>query len=894
MKILSVLVGLVLCISFSSVWGEEPTAVPGTGKNPANLIGNPGFEEAKSSSPWIENNWANNDVEFSLDPNNPHSGTQSERITIRHLTGSAADVQLIYPKLAVKPGTPFQLRFWLRGPPNTKPISVSLRQAGAPYRVYFWTEVGLNGNWTESVFNMVLPPESGHQDISLIFELKEENTCWIDDVSLTELPAQSPEKPLIGNQVKNGSFEVGKDHWYATFREAGGLRHANVANDNNVRANTVVQREPDAPNGRQVLGFEVFPSCRIMLTSAYFPLRYGYPATINFWLKCPRAQTAFTVALGQGKFPSQMIETKHFASADDKWTFYHMVMTPKPSSAGTYFLLFNADQPGKYELDAVSAIDGDTDTKDYPSRKMEMGWGSLDTTPAGNLFYQNDTVRFPLNLAALPGTKSASVLFRLVDYRDRELRSWTSPVSLDAAGSGQLDVSLPSDRLGGFKVEAYLDGDAPNSLPLTELIYSVVPRLKPPGDEPDSFFGAHVYLTPYNLAIAERVGFRWLRLHPPLTTKWMVVEAEKGKFDFDTTGVALARSQGFQLLGTLGTTPWFYADGDPALTHESTWYKSYPPKDWDAWRTYVQKTATAFSPYIWNWEIWNEPDGEFLMVPHGEDKAQVYVKIVSQTRQALDDAGVHAFLIGNAVAHLEGPFTLKELGLGGGKEVDALSFHIYSDDRGPEEKKPPLADQIAQMRQFQNRSGAVPEVWDTEGGIWLNGARSWLNSAEIPSTVVTKVEDAANTIVRTVAGLKALGVKRYFYYAAGTEPSGCTDYRDDGRGMMDTNGIVQPAGAAHAAAVFFLDDATPVGLETKSIGNSQVVFARFQTADSKIAVIWARHPVKLGQIPESEWKDATGFEMMGNPMPLSSDTEINLDPIYLIRKKSEPVPATKT
>jgi len=882
----------LLAIFFLCPWMVFSTvlaAAPSSDKpeqNSENLISDPGFEQDKASSPWLENNWAKNDVEFARDTTNPHSGTQSERISLRHATGSATDVQLVYPKLAVKPGMPYRLRFWLRGPSNTKPIIVSLRQTGAPYRVYFSTEVALNGNWTESVFNIVLPANLSKQEISLLFELKEENTFWIDDVSLTELPAQSTEAPLVGNQIKNGSFEVGRDHWYATFRETGGLAGSNLAANNNVRANILSQPEADAPDGHHVLAFEIFPSCRIMLTSAYFHLRYGYPVSINFWMKSPEPGTPFRVGLGQGKYPSLVFETKDFTSSDNKWKFYHMVVTPKPSSSGTYYLEFDADHPGKYELDAISAVDGDTDVSDYPKRKMEMGWGSPDATPAGNLFYPGDTIHFPLNIVALPCPKAIAVRLRLVDYREHELKTWNTDVALDAEGYGQTDVSLPSDRMGGFKVEAFPDGESASPLPLTELLYSVVPHLKPPGDEPDSFFGAHVDLTPYNLAIAERVGFRWLRLHAPLSTKWMVVEPEKGKFDFDTQGVALARSKGFHLLGTLGTTPWFYADGDPAKTRQSSWYKSYPPKDWDAWRTYVQKTAIAFSPYIWDWEIWNEPDGDFLLVSPGEDKAQVYVDIVSHTRQDLDDAGIHAFLVGNAVAHLDGPFTLKELTLGGGKQVDALSFHFYGEDSGPEEKKPPMADQLAQMRQFPNRSGQVPELWDTEGGIWLNGAHSWLDSAEIPSTVVTNIEDAANTMVRMVAALKAMGVKRYFYYAANAAPSGGADYRDDGRGMVDTNGIVQPAGAAHAAAVSFLENAEPNGLETKLVGTNKVIFARFHTVDSTITVIWARHPVKLGQIAESEWQDASGFEMMGNPLPLSSETDITLDPIYLIRKIS--------
>jgi hypothetical protein len=857
---------------------QSPAAVIPDGEN---MIKNPSFENPPATYLWQQNNWARNEVEFALDPDNPHSGKVSQRVGLKRVVGDRAALELNYPNVPVRPGMALKLSFWTRGPANTQPITVLIRKAHAPYTTYFQAEVALTDAWSQSSFNMVLPPNVDPGDTALMFTLKEENTFWLDDVSLAPFTPPEP-PPLVGNQVANGSFEVGRDHWYGGFRESPDDGKKNAAN-------IAAQAEKDAPNGKNVLAIEVPASCQLDLTSAYFPLRSGHPYSVRFWLKSPAAATPFNVSLGQGKFPNQVAESHAFASSDAQWDFYHFVVTPKPSGSGTYYLEFGAGRPGSYALDGVSVTEGESSDQAFPaSATAELGWGSSPKAPAGNLFYPKDQISFPLEVAAAPGASTLPVRLRLVDYRERELSHWSVNVPLDQSGWGQTDVSLPADRFGGFKVEACLDGDAPDAIPRAELIYSVVPHLKPMREVKDSFFGAHVNLTSYNLDIAERLGMRWLRLHPPLSTKWMMVEPEKGKFDFYTEGAALAYNRGFHLLSLFDTAPWFYADADPVEAKKSRWYTSFAPADWDAWRTYVQKTATAFGPYIQNWEIWNEPDGGFLRVPPGKDKPTVYVKIVTETRKALDDAGMHFNLVGNAAADLNRPFTLQELKLGGGAQVDALSFHLYNEDRSPDEKKPPLADQLEAMRQFKNRSGAVPELWDTEGGIWLNAGRSWLRSARVPSSVSTTVADAASSVVRMNAALKAMGVHRYFYYTAMAEPFGRTVYRDECSGIIDVNGVPHAAGAAYAATVYFLEDASPIGLEVKPVGDGKVTLAKFQTSDSRITVLWTRTPLELEAIPGLDWKGASGFDMMGNPIDVSAQTKVTIDPIYLIVKGRTP------
>lgn len=859
-----------------------------------NLLTDSSFEAPLAASPWVHNNWAKHEVEFASDRENPHSGAQSKRVTLARASGvDRPDLQLVYPKPGMRPGMSLRLSFWTRGKPNTRPVSVVVRNLNAPYKTYFQAEVALDDAWRESVFTFTLPQDYEPEKNALFFCMLEENTFWIDDVSLVELPPAAGGLPLVGNQLKNGSFEVGRDHWFAVFRESRGLANLNAADRNNLAAGLRVEERANAPHGGRVLAFEVFPECSVALTSAYFPLRYGRPATVSFRLRSSVPGSRFQLGIGQGMYPNHLLEMKGFTTPEKTpagaWTTYSMTVTPKPSPAGRYFLEFRSVFPARYELDAVSVVEGASAPATYSPRPIDAGWMAPSDAPAGLIYHPGDSI--PASLWVMEhGNKAGSLRMdlRVVDHQERERFALPGrTVFLDKTGRGKTDIFLPSDTFGGFKIEARRAGEDKSAPPLAELLYSVVPRLKPPSEaRADSFFGAHARLTPYNLSLVEKLGIRWLRLHPPLTTKWMVVEREKGVFDFNTDGVALARGRGFHILGSLDTTPWFYADGDPAKTTASTWYSSFPPKDWDAWRNYVRKTVRAFGPYIEAWEVWNEPDGGFLQVKPGADRAAVYVDLVRNTREALEQDGQRTTLVGNAVATLDRPITWRQLELGGGREIDALSFHLYSEDRSPEEKRPPLQDQLETLRTFKNRSGQTPGIWHTEGGIWISGGRSWLGSAEIPALVGTTMADAAASIARTTAALKAMGVQRHFFYVANAEASGGSVYRNECSGMIDLNGVPHPAGSAHAASVFFLEDAEPAGFDVLEFDGGRATVARFLKDGRRLNVLWTRSPgVTLGRLPETAWRDAAaGFDLMGNPLPEkpSASTPLSAEPVYLL------------
>jgi hypothetical protein len=216
----------------------------------ANMISDPGFEIPHEDSPWIENNWDHCVAEFERTRNSPHGGEFCQRVTIREQTGR--DIQILYPALTVGPGSMVELRFWIRGPANgppLKPVEALFRKRSAPYTSYFSTHVKPGTQWHAHAYNVTLPDNTDPDDTCLMFVLAEETTLFLDDISVRMLPEEEPGSTIEGNQVLNGSFEVGRDRWYATFRESGGYINAPTATERNIDADLVAVEVPDAPDG---------------------------------------------------------------------------------------------------------------------------------------------------------------------------------------------------------------------------------------------------------------------------------------------------------------------------------------------------------------------------------------------------------------------------------------------------------------------------------------------------------------------------------------------------------------------------------------------------------------------------------------------------------------------
>ncbi|MBL8993488.1 MAG: hypothetical protein JNM63_09125, partial [Spirochaetia bacterium] len=137
--------------------------------------------------------------------------------------------------------------------------------------------------------------------------------------------------------------------------------------------------------------------------------------------------------------------------------------------------------------------------------------------------------------------------------------------------------------------------------------------------------------------------------------------------------------------------------------------------------------------------------------------------------------------------------------------------------------------------------------------------------------------------VRTIASLKAVGCAKHFQYQAQTHQSGGRIFQDETCTMIDRNGIPMPALAAHAAAVYFLEDAQAKGVDELKVGGAKITICHFLAGKETTDVVWTRTPTAFKNLAALKWEGKKAFDMMGNPVALSGETVLAASPIYLVK-----------
>jgi hypothetical protein len=856
------------------VVSQSPVSQVAIGEN---LVSNPGFEEG--ADPWRLDNWMNNEVAAERDSKDPHTGKWSMKVQLIKVINSPV-VMFAFPKLAVRPGSAIQVKFWARGISNGANLTVMVRKEIEPRATYLRTEMYLTDEWQQYTYTVQLPADADPALTSLRFALNQAGVFWTDDVAVVELPAMDNGPVPVINPVRNPSFEAGNDGWTATFRkrEFGALSQESgngVPAPDNARLD--VKDDNTAPHGQRVLTIKIDQNCRAELTSAYFPARYGHKGQLCFSLRADTAH-AFDVGAGGGTNSGTFLQTET-KKASGEWQKFIVPVTLKPSQDGVYFIDFRFNEPGTYYIDAVSYIEVENNSVVlYP---ISTAIQAVTNSPVANLYTPKDIASFKLVVANGNPGFSTTYQITVVDYLEQKIAVYPVKVSGNAKGYGETLFKVPVKALGAFRIEARAIN---NDTVLAEQLYSVLPPLPPPAERPDSYFGGHADLTPYNLAIARKGGFRWLRTWPPLATTWIAAEPSPGVWNFQTAAIAAAYKQGFRIAGLFGTAPDFKADINSKSSVSNRWSHGYPPNKIKEWKEYVARCFTAFYPYITTWEVWNEPDGGYLQVKPGLKKEEVYVELLKAAREVIDSIGKPATLMGPAVASINASLGWEVLQRGAGRWMDAFSFHFYSLAAGGNSPDNAFVlPLLAKFRTYKNRSGEPMPLWHTEGGMYLQGGRSWLTTYRIPSSSPVKKPYAAASMVRAALFFKAMGVKHYFDFELYTSAAGTKVNSDMTSGFIEVTGIPGPGIAAHAAMVSLTEDASAAGFEELAYPSARVKVAHFKNDKSTIDVYWSDIPVPVKDLTIIKPQDKL-FDMMGNPVAreLARTGEF---PLYIIRTK---------
>ncbi len=177
-----------------------PTATGAPAKS-GNLLLNAGFEEESEMVPgswenakgsatgqigkgWLENSlWGEIKLAYAMDRENPHGGSNAQRITV--VSNGGGQVQFVQERPAVV-GKKYRATVWMRASRKDLPVGLLLRQAGDPYKAYASSDVTVGTGWQKITVTCV-PTEVGNMYTMITFK-QVGATLWIDDASLVAVP----------------------------------------------------------------------------------------------------------------------------------------------------------------------------------------------------------------------------------------------------------------------------------------------------------------------------------------------------------------------------------------------------------------------------------------------------------------------------------------------------------------------------------------------------------------------------------------------------------------------------------------------------------------------------------------------------------------------------------
>ena len=279
----------------------------------------------------------------------------------------------------------------------------------------------------------------------------------------------------------------------------------------------------------------------------------------------------------------------------------------------------------------------------------------------------------------------------------------------------------------------------------------------PTGPSPDpgptapsgGVFGGQTHFRQYRsgvdelLDLIEGAGIGWIRDE----VYWSEVEKKKGVFEFPPQYdhyLKAARTRGIQVLLILDFGNVLYSGAE----------KGGPPTKTDrqAFARYCGEVVKRYGPLgVRHFEIWNEPNASMFWKPQPDPED--YAKLLEAAYKSCKDADPGSTVLGCSTSGTDIDFIGGVLAAGGGRFMDAISFHPYCQPLPPEQR---LLDDIARLKAL------APEkpLWITEIGYPTHAGAAGVHE-----------ETQANYLVRTfLLARSSPAVERVFWY----------DFQNDG------------------------------------------------------------------------------------------------------------------
>jgi hypothetical protein len=339
----------------------------------------------------------------------------------------------------------------------------------------------------------------------------------------------------------------------------------------------------------------------------------------------------------------------------------------------------------------------------------------------------------------------------------------------------------------------------------------------------DGFFGVQTHFGQFRpgmdhlLDLIKGAGATWIRDE----VYWSEIEKKKGVFEFPPQYdgyLKAARARGIQVLLILDFGNGLYSGsekGAPATDAER-----------DAFARYCREVVKRYGPLgVRHFEVWNEPNASMFWKPRPSPAD--YARLLEAAYKACKDADPGSTVLGCSTAGTDVAFISSVLGAGGGRFMDAISFHPYRQPSPPEEHL--LAD-TARLKAL------APEkpLWITEIGYPTHTGAAGVDE-----------ETQADYLVRAfLLARTSPSIARVFWY----------DFQNDGEdpgepefnfGIVRMDGTPKPSYRAIKTMTSLVKDLVPAELRT--VGDTYVL--RFDGGKNGLTAVWRSGGTDTVKIP---------------------------------------------
>ncbi|MCL4472137.1 MAG: hypothetical protein ACYC05_06155 [Sulfuricella sp.] len=290
---------------------------------------------------------------------------------------------------------------------------------------------------------------------------------------------------------------------------------------------------------------------------------------------------------------------------------------------------------------------------------------------------------------------------------------------------------------------------------------------------PKEYFGLHIHklVRPHrdgSRSVWPQIGFGTWRLSDG--AKWSDFNPKPDAWNFSLLELyaSLGKKYDVNVHLNLGVTPR-WASARPDELGEWGLGTAAEPAELVHWEAYINELATRFKGRIHAYEIWNEPkysdleptvdaSGRALGSFTGSSKSMV--ELTKRAYLTIKSIDPQAKVVAPSPTGYSDNRVRTFLDHGGGKWVDAMSFHFY-----PSLPERDLLPRIAMVKRAMRDYGLEGmELWNTESGFLISG-HDEIKPNMFQGVTIHTPESAAPLVARSLILGWAAGLSRYYVYA---------------------------------------------------------------------------------------------------------------------------------